>query len=314
VSRLPPIVCRPSSRALRAGRWLAAATALAIAVAGVACDAPTAEESVAGLVFASAGVIGVTNAEGQVEPIEGPAERVRLVTASNGRIVAATTDREFFVSDPPEANQVRTWRPLPLDTSSGRTLAGMDLSLDGRKLAIVLGDPEAPDLELVTINVVGGEASTRSIDLMANGPPSWLDSERLLLEVIRPDQHSGIATVDLGTGEVAVGDAQGFTPSATRDGSRIAVADAASGVVTIVDPTDWLAGVPGNSPGITSPAESSVQDVAIDANGSRLAVAYAADSGTSFSVTMFRLDGTAWRSVASIPIPGDAAVSVDWLD
>lgn len=149
---------------------------------------------------------------------------------------------------------------------------------------------------------------------MSNGGPSWLGPRLLALEVIRSDQHAGIATVDPTTGEVVVTDARGFAPSATRDGARIAVLDATTDVVAVMDPTDWLAGVAGDDPGIAPPKESSVQDVAISADGTRLAIVYGASSGAASSVVMLRLSGAAWESETSIQVPGDGAVSIDWLD
>ena len=189
----------------------------------------------------------------------------------------------------------------------------MDLSPDGRTVAIVLGDPEAAGLELVTLDVETGAASTRSIDLMANGPPTWLGPDQLALEVIRADQHSGIATVETATGAVTVTDAQGFALSATRDGSRIAVADAISGLVSIMDRKDWLAGVPSDASGITPPTDTSIQGIAINADGTRLALACSTNTGTSWSVVILGQAGSTWEKATSISIPDDAAVSIDWL-
>jgi hypothetical protein len=313
VSRTPPMACRPPSRGLGSGRWFAAASVLVAVLAGGAC-ATKRDESRAGLVITSIGQIGVTDDNGQPATIDGPAEDVRFVTASSGRIAASTTGGRVFVSDAPGAGEARAWRTLALDESSSRTPSGLDLSPDGRVLAIVLGDPDTPGLELVTIDVEANSTAVRSIDLMSNGPPSWLRPELIGLEVVRPDQHSGIATVNTTSGEVTVTEAQGFSPSVTGDGSRMAIADPATGRITIGDPASWIAGVPNEDSGINAPIESSVQDVAIDADGSRLAVVYAANSDAFATVVILRRTGTGWERVSSIPVRGDAPVSIDWLD
>ncbi len=313
MNRIPPTARRPPSRGLGPGRWLAAAIVLVVTGGGGACASPP-DEGRAGLVVASIGPIIVTDADGRPETLDGPPGDIRFVTASNGRIAASTADGRIFVSDAPDAGEARAWRTLARGESSTLTPSGVDLSPDGNTLAIVLGDPETSGLELITIDVEAGNAATRSIDLMANGPPAWFGPELVALEVIRPDSHSGIATVTTPSGEVAITDARGFSPSVTGDGSRLAVADPGSGHILVGDTEDWLAGDLDVDPGITGPAGSSVQDVAIDADGNRLAVAYAADSGASSSIVMYRVAGTGWESVSTIPVRADAPVSIDWLE
>ena len=146
---------------------------------------------------------------------------------------------------------------------------------------------------------------------MANGPPAWLSAETVLLEVIRPDQQSGVATLDRTTGAITVTDAQGFGPSPTRDGSQVAVLGT-SGVV-IAEATGWLAGDPIDAPALAPPVDSTVLDVALDGDGTRLAVVYAASSGAAASVVILRRDGAVWESVTTIPVAGDEVVSIDWL-
>jgi hypothetical protein len=304
MNRLPPTL----------PRFAGAAILLVAAFAAGGCNQAHPEESVAGLVIAAGGTIRVTIAEGQQETVEGPAGGALRLTASSGRIVVETAGHGLFVSDAPGIGRARAWRPMAFEAPSGRTSSGMDLSPDGRTLAIVLGDPEAPGLELVTLDMETGAASTRPIDLMANGPPSWLGPDLLALEVIRSDQHSGIATVHLKTGVATVTDTQGFAPSATRDGSRVAVAETTSGVVRIIDSQDWLTGVPSDALGTQPPKDSTIQDVAINADGTRVALACSANSGASWTVVILREAGPKWDKASSIQIPDDAAVSIDWLD
>lgn len=296
----------------RLGRVKATAGVVVVALGCASCQTQP-EETLAGLAIVSFGPIRVTNAEGEAEPIAGPPDDVRGLTASKGRIAAESIDHRFFISDDPAAGAARTWRPLAIDAPPNLTPTGMDLSPDGRVLAVVFGNPDAPGLELVTVDVETGERERRPMDLAANGPPSWLGQDLLALEVIRPDQHSGVATVNLATGQMTITEAVGFAPSAIADGSRVAIAGSPDGVV-ITDTATWLKGGDAAGSPITPPAESSLQGLALDADGTRLAVVYAANSGAASTVVILRLSGTAWENVASIPIPGDAGVSVDWLN
>jgi hypothetical protein len=311
VSNVPPTVIRSPSRGNASGRWLAVGVGLAVTLAGGACENHP-DESLAGLVVVSSGEMSVTDSEGGLEPIDAPPGDIRHMTASGGRVAIQMADDQLLVSDAPRAGKSRDWRPLALETSSNRTPSGMDLSLDSRLIAIVLGDPDRPGLDLALIEVETGEAVVRSIDLAANGPPTWFGPELVVLEVIRPDQHSGIATIDPTTGDVIVTPAQGIEPSVTRDGGRIAVAGP-SGLV-IVEPATWLAGGLVDAEAIALPAGSSLLAVALDADGTRLAVAYSASPEASSSVLILRLDGSVWENVSSITLPSATAVSIDWLD
>jgi hypothetical protein len=316
VNILPPLFLRPASRSTvsrrRPSRALGVAAMLAIALAAAGCESRR-DESLAGLVVAASGRLMVTGATGELAPLPAAPDGVRVATAASGRIVAALVNGQFLVSDAPTAGQARAWRQLSVGVPPGTPSSGIDLSADGRTLAIVLGDPETPRLDLVTVDIEAGATNRRSVELMANGPPSWLRPDQLALEVIGPDQHSAIATIDPASGAMTVTEAQGIAPSATRDGSQIAVADTPSGLV-VTDPATWLAGGPVAVPGIHGPDDSTIQDVALDADGTRLAIVYVANADSSASIEILRLTGTSWESVASIPVAGDAPVSIDWLD
>ena len=311
MSSLPPIARLSASRGTAAGRRLAAALALMAGLAFGGCDMPR-DESLAGLAIASPGSISLTNAAGEPVPLDGAPVDVRHVSAASGRIAVMTADTELLIADPAPKGESRIWRPLTFEASSGRTPSGMDLSPDGTAIAIVLGDPETPGLELVTMDVATGSDDVQAVDLMANGPPAWLSPEIVLLEVIRPDQQSGTATLDRTTGAITVTDAQGFGPSPTRDASHVAMVGTAG--IVIAEAAGWLAGDPIAAPALAPPVDSSVLDVALDADGTRLAVVYAASSGAAASVVILRRSGAAWESATTVPVPGDVVVSIDWLD
>jgi hypothetical protein len=309
MSHAPPTLISPPSPGIASGRWLATAV-IAIVLAGAACETPR-DESLAGLVVASSGTIQLTSAAGRPEAVDGPSGDVRRVAASNGRIALETADDQIFVADAPAVGEVRRWRPLILGAST-RTPSGIDLSLDGKVLAVVRGDPDTPRLELVTFNIETGETVTQMVDLASNGPPTWFGPDMVVVEVIRPDEHAGIATINPRTGDVTVMDAEGIEPSVTRDGARIAVAGSSGVVVT--EPSTWLAGRSPDALAFAPPADSTVLDVALDADGTRLAIAYTVNSAASSSVIILRLVDTVWAATPAIPIPGNTSISIGWLD
>jgi hypothetical protein len=164
----------------------------------------------------------------------------------------------------------------------------------------------------VTVDVGTGTATTRELDLMANGPPAWIGAGTLALEVVKPDQQVGIATLDTTTGAVAIAGASGFEASTTADGTLVAVATDAGAVVRKT--ADWLAAAPDDGVPVSGPEGATILDLAIDAAGDRLAVVYADPSGTSASVVILRRNGPTWDRVTSVQVPGDGPVVVDWLD
>lgn len=300
MTHLPPSTVRPPSRGFAAGRWLA--TSLAIALTLASCASETRPpESLAGLAIGSSGAMGVTDSEGRLAPVAGPQGDVRRVSAANGRLAVLMADDQLFLADAPEAGGSWRWRPLTVELPSARTPAGMDLSLDGGTLAIALGDPDTRGLDLLTVDVETGETAIRSIDLALNGPPTWFGPNLVVLEVIRPDDHAGIVVIDPATGDVTVTKAEGIEPSVIRDGNRIAVVGP-SGVV-ITDAAGWLEGAAAEAVALSSPDDSTILDIAIDADGTGLAVVYAANSGHRRASSRFALSSRSGRAHRRLRCP-----------
>jgi hypothetical protein len=302
VIRRPPTRARPMT--------FAATVALTFVVTGGCTTRPP--ETLGGLVVAANGQVRFVSDAGEVEDIQGAPAGVRRATAATGRIVLEVDAGAIVVSDPPAAGAARSWRELTIDAGPGRSTTGIDLSLDGRTLAVVRGDPGTAGMEVLTLDVATGAATTRELDLMANGPPSWIGSGTLALEVVKPDQQVGIATLDTATGTVAITQASGFEASVTGDGSLVAVATEAG--VVVRKTSDWLSVAPDGSVALPGSEGTTVLDVAIDAAGTRLAVAYADPSGASATIAILRRNGEAWDQLTSIEVPGDGPVVIDWLD
>ena len=288
----------------------AASVALTFVINGGCTTQPP--ETLGWLVVAANGQVQAVRDTAEVDEIPGVPAGARRATAAAGRIVVEVDGGPIVVSDPPGTGAARSWRELTIDARPGRSTAGIDLSPDGGTLAIVRGDPDTAGMDVVTVDVETGTATTRELDLMANGPPAWIGPGMLALEVVKPDQQVGIATLDTGTGAVAITRASGFEASVTGDGSLVAVATDAG--VVVRKTSDWLSDAPDFGVPVPGPEGATILDLAIDAAGARLAVVYADPSGASASVMILRRNGPTWDEVTSIQVPGDGPVVVDWLD
>jgi hypothetical protein len=288
----------------------AASVALTFVVTGGCTTQPP--EDHGGLIVAANGQVQLVSDDGDNKEVAGAPAGARRATVAAGRIVVVDDAGTIVLSDPPVAGVARSWRVLKIDAASGRAMTGIDLSLNGRSVAIVRGDPDTAGVDVVTVDVETGVATTRELDLMANGPPSWVGPSTIALEVIKPDQQVGIATLDVATGAVEITQASGFEASATGDGSLVAVATEAG--VVVRKTSDWLSAAADGAVELPGPDGATVLDLAIDAAGTRLAVVYADPSGTSASIVMLRRNGATWDKATSILIPGDGPVVIDWLD
>lgn len=299
---------RPPTPARRV--TFAASVALTFVITGGCTTQPP--ETLGRLVVTANGQVHAFRDTGEVDEIPGAPAGARRATAAAGRIVVEADDGAIVVSDSPGGAAARSWRELAIDAGAGRSTAGIDLSLDGRTLAVVRGDPDTAGMDVVTVDVETGAATTRELDLMANGPPAWIGAGMLALEVVKPDQQVGIATLATATGAVAITRASGFEASATGDGSLVAVATDTGAVVRKT--SDWLKDAHDDGVPVPGLEGATILDLAIDAAGARLAVVYADPSGASASVVILRRNGPTWDEVTSIQVPGDGPVVVDWLD
>jgi hypothetical protein len=126
MSRIPPLgSSRLPGASGRLRRVLVVAVAVAIAACAAGCGSmvkppdpatprtvppgrPTpASRSPAGLLVAAGGTLFVTDTAGSVVPFDGPAAKVRSVSAAAGRVVAATGDGDILISDPPRPRRRR---------------------------------------------------------------------------------------------------------------------------------------------------------------------------------------------------------------
>jgi hypothetical protein len=334
MSRIPPLASsRLSGAPGRPRRVLDLAMAAAIAAGAAGCGSvvplpdsvapsaaspgsPTpASRSTAGLLVAAGGALFVTDTAGSIVRFDGPTAKIRSVSAAAGRVVAATTDGDLLVSDPPAiAPTARAWRALAAAvTDRGRSPIAA-LSHDGGRLATVSGGPEMATLELRIVDVVTGEAAVHQIELSANGAIAWIDGATLALEVLgKKTRGSPVATVDVTTWRATERQANLLSMSCSADGRRLAAIDVVSGLPGVHDTTDWLNGEAAGDPPLPIPEGSFGDAIALSAAGDRIAIVVLDPDGRR-SLILAAFAAGRWDRIAMIRPPDANAISIAWLE
>ena len=242
----------------------------------------------AGLLVSSGGALYQLDAGATLVPVPDGPTNVRQVATAGGSTVVVTEDEQYFVASPARPGvEAVTWRRLAIEPPGDQLTTGIDVSPDGRSLAIVRGRGVVEHLDLIVVDLATGESRKREFDVAANGPPSWLTNDTVALEVVTLATELAIASVDLPDGDLRPSESRGFAIASTTDGSRIAVADDSTGSIVVRDPVAWWAGDAGD-PGIEPPEGLGVYDLAIDPGGTspggRLRLRRHADAGRSRSI------------------------------
>jgi len=292
--------------------------ALAVAAVLAACQPPA--ESPAGLLVTSGGSLFRLDDAGALQPVEKAPGDLRHGAAAGRSLVVLTNAGQILTAPATGASADNlAWRPFDVALPDDGFTTGIDVSPDGGSLAIVRGPDDADRLELVVVDLGTGAASTRSLDLGANGPPSWLTGDEIALEVVGDDGSAEVMSVGVG------GDADGTAPpdrsrsggfalAATADGRTIALADDDAAGVVVRDRRSWWGGAP-DEPRADPPAvDKAVQDVAIDADGTRLAVVYAEGDSDAWTLVVDRLRDGRWETVVSTTLDSAVPPTIDWLE
>jgi hypothetical protein len=292
--------------------------ALVTAATLTACNASA--ESPAGLLVAASGSLYRLGDAGSVTPVPSAPANVRYV-AVGGRSIAALTqeDRTLAATAASPMSDDLRWHPVGVTRPDSGFTAGIDLSPDGRSLALVRAHEDANRLELVVVDLATGDGSTRNVELGANGPPSWLGNDALALEVVDAEGTAKVVSVAApgsdGDDEAPVESAsRGLALSATPDGTTVAVSDDAAQSVEVTSRADWWSGKESGTTIEPPAADLAVHDIAIDQDATRVAVAYAHGDSPTWTLVVSRLvDGT-WQRAASVDLESDVPPTIDWLE
>jgi hypothetical protein len=295
------------------------AVAACIAAAALtACRPPT--ESPAGLLVASGGALFRLSDAGALDPMKDAPANIRQV-ASAGRSVAALTrdDQVLGATVTSASADDLSWRGVDVTLPDWGFTAGIDVSPDGRSIALVQAHENADRLALLVIDRATGTATTRELEVGANGPPSWLGNDTLALEVV--DAHGTAKVVSVAA---PGGDADGAEPvesasrglaiAATPDGRTIAVADGSAQVVDVIARADWWLGESGGAAVAPPSPDLVVQDAAIDSDATRVAVVYGHGDTPTWTIVVTTLVNGAWGRTVSVDLESEDPPTIDWLE
>ncbi|MFL5725561.1 MAG: hypothetical protein ACJ77F_04425 [Chloroflexota bacterium] len=308
-----PPLDSPPHRGHVAERWRRLIPIAAVAVAlGGGCQSAQGGPA---LLVASGGSLQRLAPDGRLTPVAGAPSNVRHVAAAGGSIVVATDDGRYLVaSDVDRTAERPKWVARAASVPEAGFTAGIDVSPDGGSLAVVRAQDAAPDLDLVVVDLATGGTVSRRIDLGANGPPSWLSDDELALEVVDGSGQAEVVAVRADGGEPLRAESVGFALAATPDGATIAVADPETGSVVVASRASWWAGDPDGS-SIEAPApDRIVHDIAVDAVGSRVAVAYGQADESRWTIVVYGARSDVWHRATSRDVESDVPVTIDWLD
>jgi hypothetical protein len=82
----------------------------------------------------------------------------------------------------------------------------------------------------------------------------------------------------------------------------------------VVDRATWWSGGTTGTPVESPAADLAVQDVAIDADGTRLAVVYARGDSSTWTLVVSRFADGRWERAASVDLEGETPPTIDWLE
>jgi hypothetical protein len=237
------------------------------------------------------------------------------VAAGAAELVAGRIDGTLRTSDSMDPDVDREWIEVTAKGADGLAVDGPfffpSWDPEGGRFAALAGDLDtAPRLTLVDPTVKSGLEIDLGEAVMA-APPVWVGPD-LVAVAVGPESSPGSILVDTTTGDTTPGPAGGRLMATAADGRTIAIAGAERGPVVIRETDAWR-GNDGSSIGSVDPPDGVVAAIALalDASGTRLAIAWLEDGGT---VRIAVHDKTAgWRRVAA-PGVGDAAGAVvAWL-
>lgn len=281
------------------------------ATAGAPAGAPFAN-----LLTLSHGDLFLVDSDGRTRPVAGPGERIEAASAARGTIVARTAGSVFHVAKVPGADVDRLeWRTLWIDPSiARRPLSDFALSPAADRLAILAADVGSGEpFEVVVVEIATAATRVVPVDHEPNGPPIWLDSSTVLLEVVPGATSGPFLRLDADSGVANGVGAQGLGPSIAGDGTAVAVlASGREPTVHVLPVADWIGGAALEA-GEAVPGQVDALHVAIDATGRRFAFDAADADGVAASLSVYARDAGGWSLAATITPDGEPPRWFGWL-
>jgi hypothetical protein len=229
-------------------------------------------------------------------------------------LVADLVNGTLRTSDPVDPDEDPTWRKVSAAGADGKQADGPfyfpSWDPEGGRFAALAGDLDAePRLTLI-------DPSARSafeVDLgrpVVAAPPVWVGDDLVAVAVGDATSPASIL-VDTTTGEITDGPSGGRLLATSADARTIAVVGGDGDTIAIRSTEAWLTedgssvGSIDAPPGVVAPTA-----LALDADGTRLAVAWL-DDGGRISVAVHDRSA-AWRRVANLDVGDAAGAVVTW--
>ena len=332
MSTRPPIPASSPSRRCSSGRGHGVAVILLVAlVMGCATTSPSLHSTgspsassgsappgslavslpgLSGLLVAAGSPLQVTTRSGDLEPFDDRPDPAMAVTAGGGGIVVG--DAQFLAwhaLDPGPA--ARTWRRVTLPTDGGGQRPLFALAPDGQTLAVATGELQGRRFDLVLVDLVLSTSRSIQVDSGLNGQPVWVVPASIAFNVIRADQRSGFVAVDVASGARTDMPTFGFALSASADGSIVALDDSATGDARVGARIGLLADGLDGLFRIRAAAGFATTDVALNGDGTRLAIVSRSDGATSLE--LLGLANGVWNSGQVLTFDADPVLSIAWL-
>jgi hypothetical protein len=245
------------------------------------------------------------------------ADGTTWVAAGRGDVlVGGLVDGSLRTSDPITDDAAPTWRKVKAAGADGDPVDGPfyfpSWDPEGGRFAALAGDLDA-DAHVVLV-----DPTTRSafdIDLerpVVSAPAAWVGDDLLAIPV-GDAAEPGSILVDTTNGEIRDGPGGGRLLATSADGAVIAAVGGESGDQVVIRSTEgWLAG-DGSSIGSIDAPRDVVAPIALalDDDGSRLAIAWLLDGGAVRVVVHDRADS--WRRAFSTDVSDAQGAVVAWL-
>ena len=313
---------RPSNRPLRTAT--AALAVLLLGISAAACSlAPTTSDADLGGLLVLAGKTGDAElrawedgaAPADDRTVTTPKDVAWVAAGLADVLVADLASGALRLSDPIDPAEEPGWKKVRADGADGDPADGPfyfpTWDPEGGRFGALAGDLDG-EPRLTLVDPSAGSAFDIEIGRpVAAAPPAWVGDDLVAVAVGDADAPASVL-IDTTTGDVTRGPDGGRLFATSADGRTIAVVGEDGDTVTIRSTAGWLAGDGSSVGSIDAPAGALAPTaIALDADGTRLAIAWL-DDGGSINVAIHDRS-VAWRRVATVDVGPAAGAVVAWL-
>lgn len=263
---------------------------------------------------ASTSLVTCVGSPCRMAAVETPKGTTWIAAGDGGQLAATLVDQTLRTSDGLHPGGKQAWRKANLVDAEGAAVDGPFLfpswDPDGVRYAVLAGGLDA-DARLVVADPETGTAVEHLLDPpVVPAPPAWLGDDRILV-VTGTDDALTSSVVDTTGGDASAGPNGARLVATSADALTVAVAGPGRDPVTVRSTADWLSGGGATIAKIDPPDGAvAVTSLALDADGSRLAVAWLTDGGSVRVLSYERAHG--WRAVDVTGADQPPAAVVAW--